>query len=108
MNRGELRNLITIERHTKSTSDFEDGAATWSTLTTRWAKFVPAKVGITTADNTQRYKVNGHFLVEDADSVLEDDRITWGSRTFAVRAVREIDQVNHWWEIEVTEDVYQQ
>jgi len=90
MSAGKRNQSIDILRASEADHESGEGSATWSTLATVWAELIADRsiegsVDGTTADG-QRVKFNFPNNAP-ANTVNNDDRITWNSRTLRVVGV---------------------
>ncbi len=93
MDAGRLDVRIVIQRATTTPDGFNEGAETWSTLATVWAKAQPVsdgerwQAGQTLANETTRFTIRWASWVS---SVNPRDRISYDGRIWDIQGVKNI------------------
>ena len=96
MRAGKLRHLVTIQKRTlASDGGYEPHTASWSTFATVWGAPDPQSGRETTLDpqsGQEQAEVSHRWRIRYTAGVTADHRILWGSRTFDIRSVLNIDE----------------
>lgn len=105
MRPGEYRNRITIQRQTENRG--EDGSVSygWETFATVWAKVMIKSGKEYWASAKINAELSGIIKCRYLSGVLPSMRIVYGSRTFEILAVIDIEERHRELEIQVKEVV---
>jgi SPP1 family predicted phage head-tail adaptor len=94
MRAGDLRNLISIQSYTETRSASGAVTKTWTTYVSVWAKFRTLsgneRIAAQQASSVLTHEVSIRYL----DFVKPGDRISWGTRVFDIKDVRNFDELN--------------
>ena len=94
MRAGDLRNLISIQSYTETRSASGAVTKTWTTYVSVWAKFRTLsgneRIAAQQASSVLTHEVSIRYL----DFVKPGDRISWWTRVFDIKDVRNFDELN--------------
>lgn len=100
---GDLRHKITIEQVTR-VSDGQGGfTETWSTFAAPWAKVEPLSAGQKLWAESLQHRISHKVTTRYFAGVTSDMRITWGSRVFHIKGIRNLEEKSRWLEISAEE-----
>lgn len=88
---GKLRHSITIERYTETTDEFGQSQRVWSSFATRHANIEPL-FGVALERAKQIDVQTTHRLTIRHAGITPDDRVQFGSRTFNVLYVLDVEE----------------
>ena len=101
---GAMRNYITIEESTETNTTGER-TLTWAEYKSCWASVMPLdgkeKFNLQQTMAEVTHRIRTRYI----SGVNPKMRITWGSRTFNITSVINLDEGNHWLEILAVEQV---
>ncbi len=106
---GRLRHRVQLQKRIETreasggfnpTRTKDDG---FSTAATRWASVEPFQVRERYQSSQYQGEVSHRIVVRDAAGIGNGDRVKWGSRVFAVKGVRDIEERGLKFEILVLE-----
>lgn len=104
MRAGKLRNRVTIQTQTTAQNAIGEPAVTWAGTAQRWASLEPLSVEERVIAH-QVTPVATHKMKFRYDStIVENTRITFGSRTFYVTASSDPDTKTHELDVLVREE----
>lgn len=104
------KHRIVIQDYTEAVDDFGAPVETWGTLTTVWAYIKPMSGGERVIQEQLQATATHKFTVRyiaDLEDIASSARwrISWDSRLFNIRQVRNIDTENRFMEIIAEENV---
>ncbi len=92
MRAGDLRNLISLQSWSETRSASGAVVKTWTTYVSVWAKFRTLsgneRIAAQQASSVLTHEVSIRYL----DFVKPGDRISWGTRIFDIKDVRNVDE----------------
>lgn len=103
MLRDEMRHYVTIVAPTKTQNAFGEFTEDATSTKGVWAKVEPLNAKQVLEASANRGMVTHRIVMRHTTGVTTDCYITWGSRTFDIGGVRNINENNHWLEIIATE-----
>ncbi len=97
MRSGDLRHRITIESRTTSQDAYKDTVESWSTVGTYWACIRPASGREQVVAEQLQAQVTHSIVMrhQGATSITPKMRVTFGSRTFHIQSVTNVDERNY-------------
>lgn len=102
----DLRHRVVIESLSNSTDSQGGQVTTWSTYATVWAKLEPVSSKERMfAMNIQYQRSHKAFIRRRSDLTFTTSmRLTFDSRTFQIKGIREIDERNEWLALDLEEN----
>ena len=96
---GHMRHRLTLQTVSRSTSTVSGSQTnTWSTATTLWAAIEPTSGREFQRADSQVAEVTHKVTCRYRAAIEPDARFTWGSRTFEIVSVVNMDELNTWCE----------
>jgi SPP1 family predicted phage head-tail adaptor len=94
MNIGKLRHQVYLQSSTATANEFGENIPTWSTYATVWAEIKPLQGR--ELENAQQIseKCDYEVFIRYNSSVLATHRIVYGTRTFEINAVLNLEERN--------------
>lgn len=96
MRAGQLRKRVQWQQRTVTTDSYGQAQETWSTVASCWASFKPGKGNEQEVAKEQRSYSPFEIRVRwpGGISFSTDDRILYGSRTFNIQNINNVDERN--------------
>lgn len=99
----EMRHLITIEQRTL-TSDGRGGSEeTWATFATAYAKITPKSAKEIWQSDKLDHRITHSLLMRYVSGVTADMRISFDSRIFHIKGIRDLEERKRFHEIDAEE-----
>jgi len=105
MRAGLLRHRITIEQVTETQSGFGGIVKTWATFAKKWASIMPLRSKEKFEAQQMFAQASHKVRLRYVSGVVPKMRITFGSRTFDIQDVLNLNERDTTLELIVTEDV---
>jgi SPP1 family predicted phage head-tail adaptor len=94
MNIGKLRHRVSLQSSTATANEFGEKIPAWSTYATVWAEIMPLQGR--ELENAQQIseKCDFEIFIRYNSAVQSTHRVIFGSRTFEIQAVLNIEERN--------------
>ena len=102
---GEFKHLVSIETPTNSTDGGGGYTESWAQTYTAWCKIIPVKVEQDLRADESGEQITHRIQTWWQSGVTNKMRVVYGSRTFNIVGVRNIDEENREMELLVVEGV---
>jgi SPP1 family predicted phage head-tail adaptor len=102
---GSLKHRIVVEQSARESDEMGGSTLTWSTFATLWASITPMKAGEVFWAKHLEHRVTHKIMIRYYEGITAAMRISFDSRYFHVKAVRNIDEKNEWMELVAEEGV---
>ena len=86
---GEMRERVTVQQATTSTSSLGETTLTWATLTTVWAAINGVSSSEALADGQQEARVTHRVRLRYINGLKHNDRFVWRGRTLQIVSLLE-------------------
>lgn len=100
---GHLRELITIEQPTRTTDNQGGATIAWSTFSQVWARIEPLSASQVLFSQSLQHRITHRVTIRELSGVTTAMRITYGSRTFQIHGIRDLEEKNRFVEIAAEE-----
>ncbi len=91
---GELRNLISLQSYAETRSASGHATQTWSTYVSVWSRFRTLSGNERIAAQQASTVLTHEITIRHGVDVQPGHRIVWGTRTFDIKDVRNVDELN--------------
>ena len=99
---GLLRKRITIQSETQTTDSAGGYTLGWTDVAVVWGAIQPLNGREVFAASDLQGRVTHRVTIRPpAVTVTPDMRLLWNSRIFNIHSVQNVDELNHWLELEV-------
>lgn len=88
---GDLRHRVTLESKSVTRDGYGGEVETWSTVATCWAAVEPLVGREFLEGRRLEAEVNTRIRIRYRSGVVPGMRITWGSHTYDIEAVQEVE-----------------
>lgn len=99
----KLDKRITLETHTRTEDGIGGGVIAWSTFTGAWAAIEPKNANEAFWAKHLEHRVTHKVIIRYISGVLPTMRVKFGSRYFAIKGVKNIEEANKFLELSCEE-----
>lgn len=102
---GEMKHRITIETPTRSTDGIGGFTSTWATFASAWASITPVAAREDFHASRLEHRVTHKIMIRYVASVTSNMRVVFGSRTFQIKGIKNLEERNRFLELKCEEGV---
>lgn len=99
----QLKERITLETATRTSDELGGGTITWSTFTGAWAMIKPKTANEAFWAKHLEHRVTHMVVIRYVANVSPTMRVKFGSRYFAIKGVKNVDEANQFLELNCEE-----
>lgn len=92
MRAGRLRHRVTIQEKSVTRDDYGAETITWTDVATVWASVEPLRGDEFLAMDRRGADVTTRIVMRYYDGVAPEMRVSWGSHTYDVRSVIDVEE----------------